>query len=66
MISRGHSNVAAMGQGFPDEAVVAMKPGADEDAVTYLRVKLLERDRMSKVKCGTCERGDGSQNVTLL
>ena len=39
-----------------DEAVVAIKPGADEDMVTYPRVKLLERDRTSKVKGGMCEQ----------
>lgn len=55
-----------MDQGSPDETVVAVKPGADEDTVTYLRVKLLERDRMSKVKGGMCEQGDGSQTVTVL
>ena len=49
----------------PDEAVVAIKPGADEDMVTYLRVKLLERVRKSKVKGGTCERGDGTQTITV-
>ena len=37
-----------MGQGFSDEAIVAIKSGADEGAVTYLRIKLLERDREVK------------------
>ena len=55
-----------MHQGLPDEAVVAMKPGADEDAVTYLRINLLERDRKSKVKGGTDERGDGTQTITVV
>ncbi len=32
--------MAVMGRGSADEAVVAVKLGADEDAVTYLRVKL--------------------------
>jgi hypothetical protein len=54
-----------MDQGSSDEAVVAMKPGADEDAATYLRIKLLERDRMSKAKGGTCEPGDGTQTITV-
>jgi hypothetical protein len=55
-----------MDQGFADETVVAIKPGADEDMVTYLRVKLLESDMKLKVKGGMCERGDGTQTVTLL
>ena len=54
-----------MGQGSPDEAVVAMKLGADEDVATHLRIKLLERDRMSKAKGGTSELGDGTQTVTI-
>lgn len=55
-----------MDQGSTDEAVVVIKPGADEDVVTHLRIKLLDRDRMSKAKGGMCEQGDGSQTVTLL
>ncbi|MCI5141243.1 MAG: hypothetical protein D3909_05855 [Candidatus Electrothrix sp. ATG1] len=31
-----------MDRGFSDEAIVGVKPIADEDAVTYLRVKLSE------------------------
>ncbi len=42
--------MTAINQGFADEAVVAVKPGADEDMATYLRIKLLERDRRSKAK----------------
>jgi hypothetical protein len=42
-----------MGQGVSDEAIVAIKPPADEDAVTYLRVKQAERDMQSKAKGGT-------------
>jgi hypothetical protein len=38
------SNVAAMDRGFADEAVVVVKPSADEDAVTYPRVKLTASD----------------------
>jgi hypothetical protein len=33
-----------MDRGSTDEAVVGVKSVADEDAVTYLRVKLPERD----------------------
>ncbi len=33
-----------MGRGSTDETVVGVKSVADEDAVTYLRVKLLESD----------------------
>ena len=36
-----------------DEAVVTVKLGADEDAVTYLRIKLPASDRKSEVKGGT-------------
>ena len=42
-----------MVQGVADEAVVNVKPVADEDAVTYLRIKLLASDRMSELKGGT-------------
>jgi len=34
-----------MDRGSTDEAVVGVKPVADEDAVTYPRVKLPESDR---------------------
>jgi len=34
-----------MGRGSSEEAIVGVKPIADEDAVTYLRVKLSESDR---------------------
>jgi hypothetical protein len=34
-----------MDRGFSDEAIVGVKPVADEDAVTYLRVKPPESDR---------------------
>ena len=50
-----------MGQGVSDEAKVAMKQAADENAVTYLRVKLLERDRTLKAKGGTCKQVDGTR-----
>jgi hypothetical protein len=41
-----------MGRGFTDEAVVAIKFLADEDMVTYLRVKLENSFRKIKVKGG--------------
>jgi len=34
-----------MDRGSTDEAVVGVKPTADEGVVTYLRVKLSESDR---------------------
>jgi hypothetical protein len=55
MISNRRRNATATNQGFADEAVVAVKPEADESAVTHLRIKLLERDKMSKAKGGMCE-----------
>lgn len=58
--------MTATNQGFADETLVAVKSEADEDAVTYLRVKLLERDRMSKAKGGMCEQRDGTQTVTVV
>ncbi len=42
-----------MGQGVSDEAIVDVKPVADEDAVTYLRIKLQASDRKSESKGGT-------------
>ena len=39
------SNKMCMCRGFADEAVVAVKPGACEDMVTYQRIKLSERNR---------------------
>ena len=44
-----------MVQWSADEAIVAMKRGAYESVVTHLRIKLLERDKRSKAKGGTCE-----------
>jgi hypothetical protein len=46
-----------MGQGSADETIVAIKAAANESTVTYLRIKLRPRDRMSKVKGGTCKEG---------
>jgi hypothetical protein len=34
-----------MGRGSSEEAIVGVKSVADEDAVTYLRVKLPESDK---------------------
>jgi hypothetical protein len=42
-------------QELSDETVVAVKPGADEDMVTYLRVKLLESEQKFEAKGGMCE-----------
>lgn len=48
------NDVAAMDRGFSDEAIVVVKPVADENTVTYLRIKLQESDR---------EVGDEGRNV---
>jgi hypothetical protein len=37
-----------MGRGSTDEAVVVVKLEADEDAVTYLRIKLLASGRNAR------------------
>jgi len=37
--------VTVMDKGFSDEAIVGVKLIADEDAVTYLRIKLSESDK---------------------
>jgi hypothetical protein len=37
--------VAVMDKGFSDEAIVGVKLVANEDAVTYLRIKLSESDK---------------------
>jgi hypothetical protein len=37
--------VSVTDRGSSEEAIVGVKPVADEDAVTYLRVKLSESDR---------------------
>lgn len=46
-------NEEVMSQELADEAVVAVKPVADENMATYLRIKLSERDRKLKAKGGT-------------
>jgi hypothetical protein len=43
-----------MHKGFADEAIVIVKRSADEDMVTYLRVKPTESARMAEMKGGTC------------
>ena len=46
-------DVRVMRQGVSDEAIRDVKRLADEGAVTYLRVKLADRDRMLESKGGT-------------
>ena len=48
------SNATLMHKGFADEAIVIVKQLADEDMVTYLRVKPTESARMAEMKGGTC------------
>ena len=48
-----HRDVPVMEQGVSDEAIGDIKLVADEGAVTYLRVKLLDSDRMLESKGGT-------------
>ena len=55
-----------MGQGFADEAIVAIKPVADENMVTYLRVKLPVRTRTVKAKGGTCHRNCNHRIRTVI
>lgn len=43
-----------MRKGFADEAVLVVKRLADEDMVTYLRVKPTESARKAEMKGGTC------------
>ena len=52
-------------QELSDETVVVVKPGADEDTVTYLRVKLLESEQKFEAKGGMCEWGDRNSNSNL-
>jgi hypothetical protein len=42
-----------MSRGISDEAIVAIKRLANEDMVTYQRIKLAARDTMLKAKGGT-------------
>jgi len=44
----GNRNVEVMHREFADEAVVIMKRKAEEDMVTYWRIKLFERAKDGK------------------
>jgi len=47
--------VAVMSRGFSDLAIVVVKRKADEDAVTYLRIKLSgSGPKWPEAKGGTC------------
>jgi hypothetical protein len=46
-----------------DEAIVTIKSEADEDAATYLRIKLLKRDMKLKVKGGSRKKADRTQTI---
>jgi len=48
------SNAKLMHKGFADEAIVIVKRPADEDMVTYLRIKPVESARTAEMKGGTC------------
>lgn len=50
------SDVGVKGRGSADEAIVVVKPKADENAVTYLRIKLLESSRNAGGEGGTRKR----------
>jgi hypothetical protein len=43
-----------MHKGFAEEAIVIVKQRAEEDRVTYLRIKPAESARMAEMKGGTC------------
>jgi hypothetical protein len=43
-----------MHKGFADEAIVVVKQLAEEDMVTYLRIKPAESARTAETKGGTC------------
>jgi len=45
--------VSTKDQELAEEVVVAMKPVANENVATHLRIKLLERDKTLKAKDGT-------------
>lgn len=49
-----------MGQGVSDPDIVAIKRYADEDMVTYLRIKHAERDNSNVVK------GEGKDMLTRI
>jgi len=50
MISAVNQRWGTKEQELSDETVVVVKPGADEDTVTYLRVKLLESEQKFEAK----------------
>ena len=55
MISAVKQRWGTKEQELSDEAVVVIKPGADEDTVMYLKVKLLEGEQKFEAKGGMCE-----------
>ncbi len=60
--------MTVMDKGFSDEAIVGVKLIADEEAVTYLRIKLSESDKEVGAgkrrlrKGGTCNEESKSRN----
>ena len=48
-----HRNVSVMDQRVSDEAIVDVKPLADEGIERYLRIKLEDSDRKLELKGGT-------------
>jgi len=52
MISKLDQQCSSTGRGFSDEAIVAIKSPAEEDVVTYQRIKLEKRFRRKKAKGG--------------
>jgi len=50
MISAVNQRWGTREQELSDETVVVVKPGAHEDTVTYLRVKLLESEQKFEAK----------------
>lgn len=65
MISKCRRDAVIMGQGSADETIVAIKPVADENMVTYLRVKLRVSSRTVKAKGGTCNRNCNNRIRTV-
>ena len=52
--SQRYCNVSVMDRGPSDRAIVCVKLTAIEDAVMYLRIKLLESDKESKSQNSGC------------
>jgi hypothetical protein len=50
MISAVNQRWGTKEQELSDETVVVIKPGADEDTVMYLRVKLLESEQNTETQ----------------